>query len=102
MRGRDFFARKAGRRDANHAAIRDGLRRLGHFVIDCGGVGGGVPDLCVFPFGRTTLGAVWLELKVARGKLRQSQLDWRAQAEARGLVVRVARTFDEALDALAE
>ncbi len=42
----------------------------------------------------------WLEVKTAKGKLRESQLEWRAAAEARGIRVRVARTLDEALEAL--
>lgn len=106
MRDRDFFRRKAGRRDSNHAAIRDGLRKLGHFVVDTAGVGDGVPDLCVYPRAAWSAIAialtqpVWLELKAARGKLRESQLAWRGRAAARGLEVRVARTLDEAIEAL--
>lgn len=34
-------------RDANHAAIRDGLRRCGFTVRDIGGLGDGWPDLAV-------------------------------------------------------
>ena len=36
-----------GRRDNNHAEIRDGLRECGYFVIDLADVGNGVPDLLV-------------------------------------------------------
>ncbi len=111
-RGPEFFRRKAGRRDANHAAIRDGLRALGHFVVDLAGVGGGVPDLCVFEkttwvdMGRGVSGLasfptpVWLELKAGKGKLRKSQIDWRRNALSAGLRVAEARTLDEALEAI--
>lgn len=106
---------RQGNRDANHKAIRDGLRKLGHFVVDLAGVGGGVPDLLVWPKvdwmrpmsteqhiallsnGPTP---VWLEIKVGKGKLRESQAEWREQAEARGLKVATVRTLDEALGAL--
>ena len=39
--------RRAARRDANHAALRDGLRRCGFEVRDTGGLGDGWPDLAV-------------------------------------------------------
>lgn len=100
MRGAAFYRAKRGRRDSNHAAIRDGLRALGHFVVDTAGVGDGVPDLCVYPRNGPTVRAVWLELKVGRGKERASQFHWRGHAEARGIRVATVRTLDEALEAL--
>jgi len=39
--------RHAKRTDANHAAIRDGLRERGYEVLDLSAAGQGVPDLCV-------------------------------------------------------
>lgn len=113
-RGPAWFRQKAGRRDPNHASIRDALRKLGHFVVDLGGAAGGVPDLLVFPkltshmafadifvFGATREPPpVFIELKAAKGKLRASQLEWRAKAEARGVRVAVARDLTEALEAL--
>lgn len=102
-RGLSFMKYRNGSRDANHNAIRDGLRALGHFVIDCAGVGEGVADLCVYYVGpRSDVSPfpVWLEVKTAKGKLRTSQLDWSAAAASRGVRVRVARTLDEALRAL--
>lgn len=113
-RGREFYKRKAGRRDANHAAIRDGLRKLGHFVVDLGAVGDGCPDLEVFPresagraladivlFGMVTdLKPAFLEVKVGKGKLNAAQVAWHARAEARGIRVAVVRTLDEALEVL--
>jgi hypothetical protein len=105
-RGRSFMKYRMGSRDANHAAIRDGLRALGHFVVDLAGVGDGVPDLCVYPQHHASAPMlksampVWLEVKTAKGKARTSQLDWKAAAESRGLRVATARTLDEALEAL--
>lgn len=102
-RSRSFLRFRRGSRDANHASIRDGLRALGHFVVDCAGLGDGAPDLLVYPRRFAVSGdgpALWLELKAGKGKLRASQLEWRAKAEARGIRVAVARTLDEALEAL--
>jgi hypothetical protein len=39
--------RRAARRDANHARIRDGLRDAGFEVRDAGGLGDGMSDLIV-------------------------------------------------------
>ena len=39
--------RRAARTDANHAAIRDALRKAGASVVDTSSVGGGFPDLVV-------------------------------------------------------
>ena len=103
MRGREFYRRKAGRRDANHAAIRDGLRALGHFVVDTAGVGDGVPDLLVYPRWPDMImhpTGLWLEVKTEKGKLRAAQLAWATSAKAVGLHVATARTLDEALAAV--
>lgn len=107
-RGREFYRLKAGRRDANHAAIRDGLRKLGYFVVDTASVGDGVPDLCVYPrnthLGFTHFEPRWLEIKMP-GRTRKTALGflqqkWRRDAEFRGVHVRTVRTLDEALEAL--
>ena len=83
-RGPAWYAQKAGRRDANHKRIVDGLRKLGHFVVETASVGGGVPDLCVYRRGRWVFPEpVWLELKTAKGRERASQVAWREAAEAR-------------------
>jgi hypothetical protein len=102
-RGSKFYARKAGRRDANHATIRDGLRALGHFVVDTAGVGGGVLDLCVWPRGYSDIMGwyepkpIWLEVKTETGQLRTSQLEFIAQLDRFGIGHAVARTLDEAI-----
>lgn len=102
---RRAFRQRRGFKDANHAAIVEGLRKLGHHVIDLAGAGDGVPDICVVQRinasgGVTYAEHTWLELKTAKGKLRTSQVDWQTRAIARGVRVRVARTLDEALVAL--
>lgn len=51
--------RFAGRRDANHKAIVQALRKAGRHVLDLADVGGGCPDLLVAWGGHTML----LEIK---------------------------------------
>lgn len=58
-----------GRRDANHAKIRDGLRAVGCSVDDTADLGGGFPDLVVGFRGITYL----LEVKRPGGKVRDGQ-----------------------------
>jgi hypothetical protein len=102
-RSRSFLRYRRGSRDANHVAIRDGLRNLGHEVIDLAPVGDGVADLEVFRFlgaGIWSLKPTFLELKVGKGKLRESQLAWRERAASRGIRVRTVTTLAEALEAL--
>lgn len=101
-RARSFFKYRMGSRDKNHAAIRDGLRDLGHFVIDLAGVGGGVPDLLVWPHRPGAIEAEprFLELKVGKAKERDSQRMWRLGASLRGIRVATARTLGEAVEAL--
>lgn len=41
------MTRYAKKVDANHAEIRDGLRALGHEVLDLSAAGQGIPDLAV-------------------------------------------------------
>lgn len=98
MRGPAFFRQKAGKRDSNHAAIRDGLRHLGFFVVDLAGVTGGVADLLVFS--RRSEAPMFLEVKAGKGKLNALQLAWRERAEARGVRVECVKSLDEALAAL--
>ena len=41
------MVRHAKRTDANHSAIRDGLRQIGYNVTDTSHIGNGYPDLTV-------------------------------------------------------
>lgn len=101
-----FFALKRGRRDANHAPIRDALRALGHKVIDTAGVGDDVPDLCVYARalrrvrGALWLAPVWLEVKTPDGAPTPGQLAWAAEARRLGIKHAFVETLDEALEAL--
>lgn len=97
-RSRSWLRHRNGQRDATHAVIVTGLRQLGYYVIELTGAGGGVPDIVVYS--RRSDAPVWLELKSAKGKLRESQVAWRDAAVARGLRVATARSLDEALAAL--
>ena len=58
-----------GRRDANHAEIRDALRDVGWTVQDLGDVGKGCPDLLVGAGGVNVL----LEVKSDGGKLTDDE-----------------------------
>ena len=42
-----MMVRHAKRTDANHADIRDGLRKAGYTVVDTSHIGNGYPDLTV-------------------------------------------------------
>lgn len=88
--------RRAARVDANHAQIRDGLRRL-FWTLDLSRCGAGVPDLLVWAFGRL----VFLECKIPKGgRLTEAQKTWHAAARERGVPVYVVHSLEEALDAL--
>ena len=97
MLSRRAFRARRGSRDANHAAIRDALRKLGYLVIDLAGAGDGVPDLLVF--GRTGR-VVFLELKTFKGKPRPSQERFAAQLATYDVTHAYVRTLDEALAVL--
>lgn len=97
MRGPAFFRAKAGRRDAPHAAIRDGLRKLGFDVLDTAPLGDGIGDLQVSK-GTTLIG--YVEVKSPHGRLRPAQLRFAQRCFARGLKWGVAMTLDEALEVI--
>jgi len=82
-----------GRRDSNHAAIKQTLLDCGVTVFDTADVGGGFPDLVCGRHGRTYL----LEIKSPGGKERPGQLA--ARTAWRGHWV-VCRSVAEALAAI--
>lgn len=93
--------RRANRTDENHAAIRDAMRGTGAFVVDCSHVGAGFPDFLVFFRGS----CIPVECKdgaksPSRRKLTPDQVDFHAEALARGVSIAVVKTVDEALAAL--
>lgn len=104
MRGPAWFKAKAGKRDANHVAIRDGLRKLGHLVADIAGAAGGIADLAVLAprsgWGNETPRWHWLEVKTKTGKLTPAQVRLRDEWAAKGVTVHVVRSLDEALAVL--
>jgi len=105
MRGPAWFRAKAGRRDATHASVRDGLRKLGHLVADLAGAAGGIADLAVLAprsgWGNEPPAWHWLEVKRTKGgKLTPAQVKLRDQWAAKGVEVHVVRSLDEALSVL--
>lgn len=93
-RSRSFLRYRNGQRDANHAGIATGLRKLGYLVMDLAGAGNGAPDLMVFA---RTGRPVFIEVKTAKGKLRESQKAFAARLTSCDVAHGVARTLDEAL-----
>lgn len=94
MRGPSWFRAKAGRRDSNQRTLTKALDRLKYFYVDCAGIGGGVPDLLVYD---RASNPVWVEVKTLKGKLRDSQREFIARLDARGIHHGVARTVEELL-----
>jgi Holliday junction resolvase len=92
--GRLVVTRRS-RPDANQREIVDALERVGASVLDLHDIGvEGAPDLLVGRGGVNLL----IEIKTARGRVRQCQREWH---EAwRGQPVVVARSVDEALEAI--
>lgn len=90
--------RRAARTDANHAAILAALRATGAYVVDCSHVGSGFPDALVFFRGQ----CIPVEVKdgakpPSARKLTAQQMVFHAEAEARGVKVRVVKDEAEAL-----
>jgi hypothetical protein len=90
---------KHGRRDANHASIREDLRKVGCRVLDLGDVGKGCPDLLVGFRGRLVL----LEIKDPAKPPSKRALTPDEEAfhtQWRGLPVVVVETIEEAVAAV--
>jgi hypothetical protein len=77
----------ARRTDSSHAEVRDTLRKLGCRVEDCSWIGRGWPDLMVRLPGRDWAA---IEVKSAKGKLKQAQEQWRDRMGMRYVVLRSA------------
>ncbi len=93
MKPRRFAARR-GPADANQSGIIKALRRCGASVVDLHAVGGGVSDLLVGWRGENLL----LEVKVAKGVVRESQSEFMATWKGRPPIV--VRSELEALAAI--
>lgn len=82
------MTRRACRKDANHDALCDALRRLGFDVIETWQVGQvlpGFPDALALKPGRV----VWCEIKGARGRLTLDEAAFRsAHADAEYIILK--------------
>lgn len=83
---------RASRTDECHKSIVTALRQVGCVVWDTSRAGGGAPDLVVL--NRRAGILVFLELKVAKGKLNPLQKKWHDEWWG---YVSVVRSVDEAL-----
>lgn len=106
--------RRGAKVDAQHAAVRDGLRALGWTVEDYSHVGGGVPDLQIsigpaLPFApdkraRGVLNgggfAVWVEVKSKGGELTDVQQE-RLWLRTRAPVI-VAECVEDVIEGIAQ
>lgn len=89
--------RRAARTDANHAAIRDALRKAGRPVKDLSHVGGGVPDLLTMA---TDGRLVFIEVKNPKMVPSARKLTAHEQRFADKFPVSVVLTVDDALRAV--
>jgi hypothetical protein len=88
------YARR-GKPDANSAAIQAALEATGASVVSLAAIGGGVPDLLVSRIQPGGAAVYWLvEVKQAKGKLRESQIAFQQRWPA---AVFVIRTPEEAI-----
>lgn len=70
----------AVKQDANHAAIINGLRKLGYAVLDLKSLGGGAPDILVTKSLSPASTQLWgwlVEIKTDKGTLNAKQKKWR-------------------------
>lgn len=75
---------RIARVDRNHAAIVDAFRRLGWSVQSLATIGKGCPDLVIAKPHVTAL----VEVKAAKGKLTEDQVQWLARWSGPVYVVR--------------
>ena len=90
--------RKRARTDANHAEIREALRRDGWYVLDTSSLGGGFPDLVAAKGGSVHL----IEVKdgskpLSAQALTSAEAKVSADLLSRGVVVKLIRNVDEAM-----
>lgn len=90
------YARKV---DANHADIRDGLRKMGYEVLDLSVAGAGVPDLAVkIGFGHVHFLEIKDGAKVkSQQKLTPEQEAWNYYAHS---ITSKVNSLDEAINAI--
>lgn len=86
--------RQAARIDLNHRIIREGLRRMGYFVVDSSRLGRGFPDLVVIGRGQVAL----LEVKQPGEKLTPAEEYFFTRAG--GCPVWVVHSLEESVERL--
>lgn len=88
----------AKRVDTNQTAIVNALRECGLHIVHLHTVGKGVPDLLVTGYRRQTghVEALLVEVKTAKGKVRQEQVAWHSEYPEGGPLL-VARSAEEVL-----
>ena len=79
--------------DINHRQIVDALRKAGCSVQSLAACGQGVPDLLVGYRGQNIL----IEVKNAKGKLTDHQIEWHAKWNGQ---VSIVRSVEDAIDVL--
>ena len=84
----------AKRTDANHAEIRDAMRKAGAEVEDLSGSGKGMPDTLVWT---PHTGLMLVEIKMPKGTLTAPQVRFHAR-----FPVHIVRTVEEALELVAD
>ena len=68
------------RQDSNQSELVKHINRIpGCKVIDLSGVGGGCPDICIQQYTGGKYRLHLVEIKTAKGKLNQKQLDFHAE-----------------------
>lgn len=97
MSRKAFFRARAGKPDANSAAIVGALRKLGYLVVSIRSSEDGAPDLAVHV---RSADPVYLEVKTTKGRLRPAQTRWHERARSFGVRVHVIHSLDEALAVL--
>lgn len=93
----EYYVRGRARKDKNHSAIVDTIRRVGGHVLDISYLGQGMPDLVVL----TRKGIQLAEIKNpanAYGKRGLTRLQRKWANEWRGSPVYVLRTDDDAIN----
>ena len=93
----------AKRTDANHAEIRDALRKAGYPVLDLSGCGMGIPDLSVLVDANRKI-SIFLEVKdgskpPSARKLTDAEVKF---SEFNGWNTAVVTSFEDAVKAIEE
>lgn len=91
--------RRAPRTDANHADVREALRKAGWVVVDTSRAGAGFPDLVALKAGRIEL----IEVKdgtlvPSKRQLSKDEAKLHAACAAAGVAIKVVTSIQEAVN----